>query len=240
MVLTLCFFQLYKIKVSHLKLSNVNKGEVHGSQESRFSHNNCDKTQKLILVNCNLRESVTGENKTDIISNPHDHLCTVRWIKYRIKYNLPPYWQGLVFLRKSTTETLKKRKALGITCIVDSDPTSPTDSTPRGKVVPSFLSKRVRKLAIMSKFDNAEKFTDCSARRGRFSKMATSGVAGREILQHARHKSVRTNTVYQSRNTSTSDHRNSSFMIGEKSTGTTSTTDYKPPYASPVQIPTFM
>jgi hypothetical protein len=73
----------------------------------------------------------------------------------------------------------------------------------------------------MCKFDNAEKFTGCSTRHGSISKMpTTSGVVSSEILGHARHKSM-----YQSCNTSTSDHRNSCFMIGSnKSSGNNPTT----------------
>jgi hypothetical protein len=123
---------------------------------------------------------------------------------------------------------------------VDSDPTSATDSYPKGKFGSSFLSMQVRQLAIICKFDNAAKFTWRSARRGSISKMATSGVASGEILVHARHKSVRITTVYQSRNTSTSDHRDRFFMIGEKSTGTTSTDGYNPPCAALVPFPTYM
>jgi hypothetical protein len=86
---------------------------------------------------------------------------------------------------------------------VDLDPTSARDSTPKGRFGLSFLSKHVRQLAIICKFDNAEKFTGRSARRGSISKMATSGVASGEILGHDRHKLVHTNKVYQSPNTST-------------------------------------
>jgi hypothetical protein len=78
----------------------------------------------------------------------------------------------------------------------------------------------------MCKFDNAEKFTRQSARRGSISKMASSGVASGEILGLARHKSVRINTVYQSRNTATSDHRNSCFLIVTSSTEQNSTHNY--------------
>jgi hypothetical protein len=56
--------------------------------------------------------------------------------------------------------------------------------------------------------------------------MASSGVAGGKFLGHARHKSVRINTEYQSCNTSTSDHRNSCFMIGTSSTDQKSTDNY--------------
>jgi hypothetical protein len=38
------------------------------------------------------------------------------------------------------------------------NPISPTNSTPLGKVGRTFLSKEVQQLAIMCKFDNAEKF----------------------------------------------------------------------------------
>jgi hypothetical protein len=211
----------------------VKEGKCKGQEKVSFSHSNSDKTHKLSLVNYNLCELGTGANKTDIISDPHDHLCTVRLLKYHIKHNLPPYWQGLLYLGKAKTEELKRRRTVGIKYIVDSDPTSATDSTPRGKFGPSFLSKQLHQLAIMCKFDNAEKFTWRSARRGSILKMASRGVTSGEILGHARHKLVPINTLYQSQNMSTSDHRNSCFMIGEKSTGTTSTNDYKPPYAIP-------
>jgi hypothetical protein len=78
----------------------------------------------------------------------------------------------------------------------------------------------------MCKFDNAEKSTGQSARRGSISKMASSGVASREILGHARHKYVGINTVYQSCNTATSDNRNSCFLIGTSSTEQNSTSNY--------------
>jgi hypothetical protein len=95
---------------------------------------------------------------------------------------------------------------------------------------------KVRQLAIMCKVDNAEKFTGCSARIGSVSKMATSGVASGEILGHARHKSVIINTVYQSCNTATSDHRNSCFMIGSKKSNGTIPTSFvqqvSPPFVS--------
>jgi hypothetical protein len=92
------------------------------------------------------------------------------------------------------------RKALGITFCVDIDPTSPTDSTPQGKVGRTFLSKQVQQLAILCK-DNAEKFTGQSATRSSISKMASGVVAIGKILGHARNKSVCINTVYQSCNT---------------------------------------
>jgi hypothetical protein len=124
------------------------------------------------------------------------------------------------------TEELKRPRTVGIKYIVDSDPTSATDSTPKGKFGLSFLSMQVRQLAIICKFDNTEKFTWHSERRGSISKVATSGVASGEI--------------YQSRNTSTSDHRDNCFMIEEKSTGTTSTDNYKPPCTALVPVPTYM
>jgi hypothetical protein len=182
-----------------------------GHEKVSFSDSNSDKTCKLSLFNYNLCELGTGENETDIISDPHDHLCTVRLLKYHIKYNLPPYWQGLLFLRKAKTEELKRRKRVGIKYIVNSDPTSAKDSTPWGKFGPSFRSKKVHQLVIMWK-----KFTGHSKIRGSISKMATSGVASGDIIGHARHKSVSINTVYQSRNMSTSDHRKSCFNIGEE------------------------
>jgi hypothetical protein len=95
---------------------------------------------------------------------------------------------------------------MGITYIVDTDPSSNTESTPRGKVGCSFLTSQVRKLAICCNFENEMKFTGRSARRGSISKMATSGVASGEILGHSRHKSLRIKTVYQTRNKETADH----------------------------------
>jgi hypothetical protein len=85
---------------------------------------------------------------------------------------------------------------MGITYIVDTDPSSSTDSTPGKKVGHSFLTSQVRKLAMRCKFENALKFTGRSAWHGSISKMATCGVASREILGHSRHKSVSINTVY--------------------------------------------
>jgi hypothetical protein len=116
------------------RFSTVTKGKYHGLKKVRFTHSNSDKTCKLSLVNYNLRESGTGDNKTDIISDPHDHLCTVWLLKYHMKYNLPLYWQGFLFLRKASTDIIKLLKLLGITFCVDIAPTNPTDSTPRGKV----------------------------------------------------------------------------------------------------------
>jgi hypothetical protein len=82
----------------------------------------------------------------------------------------------------------------------------------------------VHQLALICKFDNAEKLTGHTVSHGSISKMAIRGVASSEILGHPRHKSVCINTVYQSHNTAASDHRNSFFMIGrKKSTGINST-----------------
>jgi hypothetical protein len=94
----------------------------------------------------------------------------------------------------------------------------------------------------MRKFDNANKFTGCSARRLSISKMATSRIASGEILGHARYKSAHINTVYQSSNTAMFDHRNSCFMIGsKKNTGTipTSFIQQVPPslYHYPATVP---
>jgi hypothetical protein len=204
----------------------VTKGKYQGLEKVSFSQGNSDKTCKLSLINYSLSESGTGENDTDIISDPHDYLCTVRLRKYHNKFNLPLNWKGLLFLRKASTEIIKLRKSLGITYCVDTNPTIPTDSTPRGKFGRTSLSKQVRQLAIMCKFNNAEKFTGRSARRGSISKMASSGVASGEILGHARHKSVCINTVYQSRNMAMSDHRNSCFLIGTSNTEQNSTGNY--------------
>jgi hypothetical protein len=164
----------------------VRERKYKAHEKVSFSHSKSDKTHKLSFVNYNLRESGTGENETDIISDPHDHLCTACLLKYHIKSNLPPYWLGLLFLRKAKAEELKICQTLVVKYIIDINPTSKYDSTPRGKFGPSFLSKQVRQLAIFCKFDNAEKFTGRSARRGSISKMATSGVASGEILGHAR------------------------------------------------------
>jgi hypothetical protein len=115
------------------------------------------------------------------------------------------------------------------------DPISPTDS----KVGRTFLSKQVRQVAIICKFDNAEKFTGQSARRGSISKMASSGVASGEILGHPRHKSVGINTVYQSCNMSMSDHRNCCFLIGTCSTEQKSTGNYPTNSIQQVPLPLF-
>jgi hypothetical protein len=122
-------------------------------------------------------------------------LYTVQLLKYHIQYNLPPNWKGFMFLRKASTKIIKLRKLCGMSFCVDIDPIGPTDSTPWGKVGRTFLSKQVKQLAILCKFDNAEKLTGQSARRGSISKMASSGVASGEILGHARHKYVGINTV---------------------------------------------
>jgi hypothetical protein len=204
----------------------VTKGKYQGLDKVSFSHGNIGKTCKLSLINYSLRESGTGKNDMDIISDPHDHLCTVHLLKYHIQFNLPPNWKGFLFLCKASTEIIKLRKSLGITYCVDIYPISSTDSTPHGKFGRTFLSKQVRQLAIMCKFNIAEKFTGQSARRGSISKMASSGVASGEILGHARHKSVHIITVYQSCNTATSDHRNSCFLIGTSSTDQNSTSTY--------------
>jgi hypothetical protein len=81
-LLILLFFQLYKIYVSQLKFSTVTKGKYQGLEKVSFSHGNSDKTCKLSLINYNLRESGTGENDTEIISDPHDNLCSVHLLKY--------------------------------------------------------------------------------------------------------------------------------------------------------------
>jgi hypothetical protein len=78
----------------------------------------------------------------------------------------------------------------------------------------------------MCKFNNAKKFTGQSARHGSISKLDGSGVTSGEILGPARHKFVRINTVYQSCNTATSDHRNSCFLIGTSSTEQNSTGNF--------------
>jgi hypothetical protein len=120
----------------------VTNGKYQGLEKVSFSHGNSDKTCKLSLINYSLRESGTGKNDTDIISDPHDHLCTVRLLKYHIKFNLPPNWKGFLFLRKASTEIIKLRKSLGITYCVDIDPISPIDSTPRGKFGRTFLRSK--------------------------------------------------------------------------------------------------
>jgi hypothetical protein len=47
----------------------VNKGKFKGLEKVSFTYSNSDKSQKMSLVNYNLRESGTGDNKTDIISD---------------------------------------------------------------------------------------------------------------------------------------------------------------------------
>jgi hypothetical protein len=164
----------------------VNKGMYKCLEKESITHCNSDKTHKLSLVECDLRESGTGDNKTYII----DHLCTACLQKYHIQYNLPLFWQGLLFLCKASIEVIKMQKALDMNFCVDTHPTSPTDSTPRGKVGKSFLSRKVQQLVVMCKLDKAEKFTGCSARRSSIGKMATSRVASGENLGDTRRKSV--------------------------------------------------
>jgi hypothetical protein len=83
------FFQLYEIKVSQLKFSTVSEGKYQVLEKVNFSHSYSDKTCKLSLINYSLRESGTDKNDTDIISDPHDHLCTVCLLKYHFQFNLP-------------------------------------------------------------------------------------------------------------------------------------------------------
>jgi hypothetical protein len=165
-------------------------------------------------VNYNLRES--GTDGTNIVSDPNNHLCTVSLLKYHIENNLPWYWTGLLFLKKATAKVLSLCKTMGITYIVDTDPSSSTDSTPRGKVGCSFLTSQVRKLAMRCNFEKALNFIGRSACCRSISKMATCGVASGEILGNSRHKSLHTNTVYQICNPETSDHQNSDFLNSMK------------------------
>jgi hypothetical protein len=106
------------------------------------THHNTDKTQKLSLVYYNLRESDTNN-----VSIPNNHLCTVRPLNYHLENNLPLYWTGLLFLKKVTAQVLSLCKTMGITYIVDTDPSSSTNSTSWGKVACSFLTSQVCKLA---------------------------------------------------------------------------------------------
>jgi hypothetical protein len=96
----------------------VSKGKYQCLEKVSFSHGNSDKTCKLSLINYILRESGTGDNDTDIISD----LCTVGLLKYHIQYNLPPNWKGFLFLFKAITDIIKLRKSLGITFCVDIAP----------------------------------------------------------------------------------------------------------------------
>jgi hypothetical protein len=149
-------------------------------------------------VNYNQRESGTDCTDTNIISDLNNHLCTVSLLKYLIENNLPR--------KKDTAKVFSLRKTTGITYILDTNPSSSTDSTPRGKIGRFFLFSKVCKMAICCNIKNAIKFTGRSALRGSISKMATSGVASGESLGHSQHKSVRINTVYQTRNTETANH----------------------------------
>jgi hypothetical protein len=138
---------LYKIKISQLKFSTVTKGKYQCLKKVSFSHSNSDKTCKLSLTNYNLRESGTGEKDTNIISDPHDHLCTVRLLKYHIQYNLPPNWKGFLFLRKASTEIIKLRKSLGITFCL-------TLTLPVQLKVPVLLEVKLEELSSLSKNGN--------------------------------------------------------------------------------------
>jgi hypothetical protein len=137
----------------------VNKGKYKVIEKVGFTHSKNDKMHILSLVDYNLRKSGMGDNKMDIISDQHDHSWTVRLLKYHIKNFLPPYWQGLRFLRKASTKIIKKSNMLGITFIFDMDSTSPIDRTPTGKVGKSFLSRQVQQPDILYTFKIAEKFT---------------------------------------------------------------------------------
>jgi hypothetical protein len=114
----------------------MNKGKYRGLEMVSFAQNNTDKTQKLSLVNYNLHES--GTDGTDSNIDPNNHLCTVHLLKYHIKNNLPRYWTGLLFLKKATAEVLSLRKTMGTTYIVDTDPSSSTNSTPWERLVVHF------------------------------------------------------------------------------------------------------
>jgi hypothetical protein len=149
-----------------------------------FTHNNTDKTQKLSLVNYILHKTGTDGTDTKIGSDLNNHLCTVHLLKYHIENKLPWYWSGLWFLKKATVEVLSLCQSLGILYIVDTNPSFITDSTPWGKVVCSFLTSQVPKLAICCNFENALKFTGRRARRGRILKMDICGVllAGKSLV----------------------------------------------------------
>jgi hypothetical protein len=69
----------------------MKEGKYHGLEMVLFTHNNTDKTQKLSLVNYNLRKSGTDGADTNIVSDPNNHLCTVRLLKYHIENSLPQY-----------------------------------------------------------------------------------------------------------------------------------------------------
>jgi hypothetical protein len=163
----------------------MKEGKYRGLEMVSFTCNNTDKTQKLSLVNYNLGESGTDRTDTNIASDSNNHLCTVRLLKYHIENNLPWYWTGLLLLKKATAKLLSLRKTMGISYIVDTDPSYSTNSAPRGKVGCSFLTSQFCQLAMHCYFKNALKFTGRSAWRGSISKMATCGVASREILDHS-------------------------------------------------------
>jgi hypothetical protein len=73
----------------------MKEGKYRGLEMVLFTHNNTYKTQKLSLVNYNLRESGTDCTDINIVSDPNNHLCTVHLLKYHLENNLPRYWTGL-------------------------------------------------------------------------------------------------------------------------------------------------
>jgi hypothetical protein len=67
----------------------VTKGKYQGLEKVSFSHGNSDRTCMLSLTNYNLRESGTGKNDRNIVSDPNNHLCTVKFTK--VPHSVQPF-----------------------------------------------------------------------------------------------------------------------------------------------------
>lgn len=199
------------MQVSQFTFDIVSGGVFKGRKRVVFKHGNHDKTHKLSLTNYTKRNSSGDEADQDLVADENDPLCPVHLLEWHINDNLPPFWQGHLFLHKAPNSVLNERAKKGFTYLAWNEPRSSEDSTPRGKFGKGYLNKICKDLAAYCKFDNAEKFTGRSCRKTGISKMAAGGVPTGEMCGASRHKSVQVNNVYQARSDETAALRQAVF-----------------------------
>lgn len=205
------------MKVAQFTFGDVESGPFQGRRKVVFKHGNSDKSSKLSLSNPAKRNANDDDGDQDIVSDPDDPLCTVMLLEHHINVNLPVNWQGLMFLYQAPQYVLQARTQTKEYWIANTEPKCPTtDATPKGKVGRNFLCKKTKILAQRCKFTNWQKFTGRSCRKTGISKMAAAGVATGEMCGAARHKNVRVNVIYQTRNAETAAQRHAAFHVPKK------------------------